>query len=127
MIPKRRSCPLSATVGKTSAGAVEYVPVARVASLVQTIERLKKRGYWVTGADMEGRTECFEADFTGALALVIGGEGKGLSRLVRESCDFLVRLPMMGHINSLNASAAAAVLMYEAVRQRRQKAMERPG
>ncbi len=126
IIPKRRSCPLSAAVAKTSAGAVEYVPVARAANLVQTIGRLKERGYWVAGADMTGRAEYYEADLTGALALVIGGEGKGLSRLVKEKCDFLVRLPMMGRINSLNASVAAAVLMYEAVRQRR-KASDRSG
>ncbi len=118
IIPKRRSCPLSATVAKTSAGAVEYVPVARVASLAQTIEQLKKRGYWIAGADMEGREMYYEADLTGALAIVIGGEGKGLSRLVRERCDYLVQMPMQGRINSLNASAAGAVLMYEALRQR---------
>jgi len=118
IIPKRRSCSLSATVAKTSAGAVEYVPVARVASLAQTIEQLKERGYWIAGADMAGSEMYYEADLTGALAIVIGGEGKGLSRLVRERCDYLVQMPMQGRINSLNASAAGAVLMYEALRQR---------
>ncbi len=127
VIPKRRSCPLSAAVAKTSAGAVEYVPVARTANLVQTIGRLKERGYWVAGADMAGKAEYYETDLTGAVALVIGGEGKGLSRLVKEKCDFLVRLPMVGRINSLNASVAAAVLMYEVVRQRRQKTTEQSG
>lgn len=118
LIPQRRSCPLSATVGKTSAGAVEYVPVARVGNVVQTIKKLKAAGFWVAGADMDGTQVYYEADFTGALVLVIGGEGRGLSRLTRENCDFLVRLPMAGHINSLNASVAGAILLYEALRQR---------
>ena len=122
LIPQRRSCPLSVAVAKTSVGAVEYVPVAQVGNVVQTIQRLKEAGVWVAGADMEGRQVHYEADFTGPLALVIGSEGKGLSRLTKENCDFLVRLPMWGHIQSLNASVAGAVLLYEVLRQRQQKA-----
>lgn len=113
IIPKRRSAGLSFAVSKASAGAVEYVPVARVTNISNTIEELKKRGVWVYGADMDGRiyTEC---DFSGAKALVIGNEGKGISRLVREKCDEIVSLPMKGKIKSLNASVAAGVLMYAA-------------
>ncbi|MCR5030740.1 MAG: 23S rRNA (guanosine(2251)-2'-O)-methyltransferase RlmB [Selenomonadaceae bacterium] len=121
LIPKRRSCPLSATVAKTSAGAVEYVPVARIGNVAQTIRELKKAGFWIVGADMDGTADYFEADLTGALVLVIGSEGRGISRLVRESCDVLVRIPMLGKINSLNASVAGAVLMYESLRQRRER------
>lgn len=119
IVPKRRSASLSAVVAKTSAGAVAYVPVARVSNLVQTIERLKEAGVWVAGAAGEAEDDVYRANLTGPLAIVIGNEGRGLSRLVRESCDFLVSLPMMGRINSLNASVAAGVLLYEAVRQRR--------
>jgi len=118
LIPKRRSCPLSATVAKTSAGAVEYVPVARIGNVVQTIETLKKEGFWVVGADMKGTSDYYETDLTGATVLVVGNEGKGISRLVRESCDVLVRIPMVGQINSLNVSVAGAILMYEVLRQR---------
>ena len=118
LIPKRRSVPLSATVAKTSAGAVEYVPVARIGNIVQTMKKLQQRGLWAVGADMDGSAECFEADLTGPLLLVIGGEGRGLGRLVKETCDMIVRIPMNGSINSLNASVAASVLMYESVRQR---------
>lgn len=121
LIPKRRSCPLSATVAKTSAGAVEYVPVARIGNVAQTIRELKKAGFWIVGADMDGTADYFEADLTGALVLIIGSEGRGISRLVRESCDVLVRIPMLGKINSLNASVAGAVLMYESLRQRRER------
>ena len=121
LIPKRRSCPLSATVAKTSAGAVEYVPVARIGNVAQTIRELKKEGFWIVGADMDGASDYFEADLTGALVLVIGSEGRGISRLVRESCDVLVRIPMLGKINSLNASVAGAILMYESLRQRRER------
>lgn len=119
IVPKRRSASLSAVVAKTSAGAVAYVPVARVSNMVQTIERLKEAGVWVAGAAGEAKDDVYRANLTGPLAIVIGNEGRGLSRLVRESCDFLVSLPMMGRINSLNASVAAGVLLYEAVRQRR--------
>ena len=121
LIPKRRSCPLSSTVAKTSAGAVEYVPVARIGNIAQTLKELKKRGLWVVGADMDGSQEYYAANLTGPLVLVIGGEGRGVSRLTRESCDFLVQLPMQGHINSLNASVAGSILMYEVLRQRRLK------
>lgn len=118
LIPKRRSCPLSATVAKTSAGAVEYVPVARIGNIAQTIKELKKLGFWVVGADMDGDKKYYEADLTGALVLIIGNEGKGISRLTREQCDFLVQIPMAGKINSLNASVAGSILMYESFKQR---------
>lgn len=111
IIPKRRSAGLSFAVSKASAGAVEYVPVARVTNISNTIEELKKRGVWVYGADMNG-TDYTDCDFSGAAALVIGNEGKGISRLVREKCDEIVSLPMKGKIKSLNASVAAGVLMY---------------
>ncbi len=121
LIPKRRSCPLSATVAKTSAGAVEYVPVARIGNIVQTIQALKEEGFWIVGADMNGTSDYFDADLTGPLVIVVGNEGKGISRLVRENCDILVRIPMLGSINSLNVSVAGAVLMYESLRQRQKK------
>ena len=118
LIPKRRSVPLSATVAKTSAGAVEYVPVARIGNMVQTIRRLKDEGLWVAAADMDG-TDYYEADMTGPLLLIVGSEGHGVGRLVKEQCDFVVRIPMMGKINSLNASVAAGILAWEVVRQNR--------
>ena len=118
IIPKRRSVGLTAVVGKASAGAVEYMPVARVANLTQTIEALKKQGVWVFGTAADADTALYSADLKGPAAIVIGSEGEGMSRLVAESCDFKVSIPMKGHISSLNASAAAAILLYEAVRQR---------
>ena len=118
IIPKRRSAGLTAIVGKTSAGAVSYMPVARVANLTATIEDLKKAGVWVFGTAAEGTTTLYDADLKGPAAIVIGSEGDGISRLVAEKCDFLVSIPMKGKISSLNASAAAAILTYEAVRQR---------
>ena len=118
VIPKRRSAGLTAIVGKTSAGAVSYLPVARVPNLPALLRELKDAGVWVFGTAAEGTTALYEADLKGPAAIVIGSEGDGLGRLVRESCDFLVSIPMKGHINSLNASAAAAVVLYEAVRQR---------
>ncbi|MDF2668402.1 MAG: methyltransferase [Paenibacillus sp.] len=118
IIPKRRSVGLTATVSKTSAGAIEYVPVARVTNLAQTIERLKEAGIWIAGADVSGEQNVYKADFKMPLAIVIGNEGKGIGRLIKDKCDFLVTLPMQGRINSLNASVAASVLMYEVVRQR---------
>lgn len=118
IIPKRRSVGLTAVVGKASAGAVEYLPVARVSNLVAAMEDLKKRGVWIYGAAAEGATELYKADLKGPAAIVIGNEGAGMSRLVSEHCDLLVSIPMKGKISSLNASAAAAVLLYEAVRQR---------
>lgn len=121
IIPKNRSAGINAVVAKTSAGAVSYTPVARVTNLGQTIDLLKERGIWVTGADMSGESTLYKTDLTGAIALVVGSEGKGISRLVRQKCDFLVQIPMFGEINSLNASVAAAVMMYEIVRQRLNK------
>ncbi len=118
LIPKRRSAPLSATVARTSAGAVEYVPVARVGNVVQAIEGLKKAGLWVVGADMDGDKPYHQADLRGPVLVVVGGEGRGLSRLVKEACDFLVRIPMRGKISSLNASVACSLLLYEVYRQR---------
>lgn len=118
LIPKHRSCPLSATVAKTSAGAVEHVPVARVGNMVQTIKKLKQEGLWVAAADMDGK-DYYDTDLTGPLLLIIGSEGQGVGRLVKEQCDFVVRIPMVGKINSLNASVAGSILMYEAMKQRR--------
>lgn len=118
LLPKRRSVPLNATVAKTSAGAIEYVPVAHIGNVAQTLKGLKEKGFWVAGADMEGQQPYYEANLTGPLVLVVGSEGKGMSRLTREACDFLVSLPMAGRINSLNASVAGSILMYEAMRQR---------
>lgn len=112
IIPKRRSASLNFTVGKTSAGALEYMPVARVSNIAAAIDEVKKRGCWVYGADMNG-SDYKLTDFTGGVALVVGSEGQGMSRLVREKCDFIVSLPMKGKINSLNASVAAGILMYE--------------
>lgn len=120
LIPKRRSCPLSATVAKTSAGAVEHVPVARIGNIVQTIKTLKEEGLWVAGADMDGKNY-YETDLTGPLLLVVGSEGQGIGRLVKEQCDFIVRIPMLGAINSLNASVAGSVLMFEVTKQRLSK------
>lgn len=120
IIPKRRSAQLTTTVAKASAGAVEHMPVARVTNLVQTIKKLQQQGIWVVGADMDGEALHWDSKLEGPVALVIGGEGKGLGRLVKETCDVVVRLPMVGRINSLNASVAAGVLIYEVVRQRMQ-------
>ena len=118
IIPKRRSAGLTAVVAKTSAGAVSHLPVARVANLPSLLKELKKAGIWVFGADAAGTVPLYEADLKGPAAIVIGSEGSGMSRLVAETCDVLVRIPMKGKLNSLNASAAAAILLYEAVRQR---------
>ena len=118
IIPKRRSAGLTAVVAKTSAGAVSYLPVARVPNIPALLKDLQKRGLWVFGAAAEGDRPLYEADLRSPAAIVIGSEGDGMGRLVRESCDFLVSIPMKGRISSLNASAAAAVLLYEALRQR---------
>lgn len=118
VIPKRRSVGLTATAAKASAGAIEHIGVARVTNLAAAIDELKKNGVWVFGADAGGDKQLYEADFAGAAAIVIGSEGAGLSRIVHDKCDFIVSIPMKGKVNSLNASAAAAVLLYEAVRQR---------
>ena len=118
IIPKRRSAGLTAVVAKTSAGAVSYLPVARVSNIPALLEQLKQEGLWVFGTAAEGNTTLYDADLKGPAAIVIGSEGTGMSRLTVQRCDFLVRIPMKGHISSLNASAAAAILLYEAVRQR---------
>ena len=118
VIPKRRSAGLTAIVAKTSAGAVSYLPVARVPNLTALLKELKEQGLWVFGTAADGGTSLYQADLKGPAAIVIGSEGDGMSRLVREQCDFLVSIPMRGQVNSLNASAAAAVVLYEAVRQR---------
>ena len=118
IIPKRRSAGLTAVVAKTSAGAVSYLPVARVPNLTALLKDLKAQGLWVYGTAAESSAPLYQADLTGPAVIVIGSEGEGMSRLVREQCDFLLSIPMRGQVNSLNASAAAAVVLYEAVRQR---------
>ena len=118
IIPKRRSVGLTATVAKASAGAVEYMKVARVTNINSAIAELKDRGVWVFGTAAEGSIPMYQADLTGPAAIVIGNEGAGLSPLVRKNCDVMVNIPMAGRISSLNASAAASILLYEAVRQR---------
>ncbi|MGM9584616.1 MAG: 23S rRNA (guanosine(2251)-2'-O)-methyltransferase RlmB [Faecousia sp.] len=118
IIPKRRSVGLTATVAKASAGAVEYMKVARVTNINAAISELKEKGVWIYGTAAEGSIPMYQADLTGAAAIVIGNEGEGLSQLVRKNCDVMVSIPMKGHISSLNASAAASILLYEAVRQR---------
>ncbi len=118
IIPKRRSAGLTAVVAKASAGAVSYMPVARVPNIPALLKDLQQRGLWIFGTAAEGDVSLYQADLKGAAAIVIGSEGDGMSRLARENCDFLVSIPMRGHISSLNASAAAAILLYEALRQR---------
>ena len=118
IIPKRRSVGLTATVAKASAGAVEYMKVARVTNITKTIQDLKEKGVWVFGTAAEGSIPMYKADLTGHTAIVIGNEGDGMSPLVRKNCDVMVHIPMKGSISSLNASAAASILLYEAVRQR---------
>lgn len=117
VIPKRRAAMVNQTVYKSSAGAVEHMMVAQVGNISQTIDDLKKEGLWIYGADMDGENEYFKTELKGAIALVIGNEGKGLSRLVKEKCDVLVKIPMTGKVGSLNASNAASILIYEVVRQ----------
>ena len=118
IIPKRRSVGLTATVAKASAGAVEYMKVARVTNINNAINELKEKGVWIFGTAAEGSVPMYKADLTGPAAIVIGNEGDGMSQLVRKNCDMLVHIPMSGRISSLNASAAASILLYEAVRQR---------
>lgn len=118
VIPERRSVSLDAYVAKASAGALEYVPVARETNLTQFVERLKKRGYWIFGSTPEGGVSLKEADFHGKIALIIGSEGKGMSQKLREHCDFLLQIPMFGQLNSLNASVACGILCFEAAMQR---------
>ena len=117
IVPKRRSAGLTTAVYKASAGAVEYVPVARVSNISETLKELKKRGLWIYGLDMDGEVWC-KTDLKGAVALVVGSEGQGIGRLVREQCDFVLSLPMAGQISSLNASVACGVILYEAARQK---------
>ena len=119
VIPERRAAGLTAAVARSSAGAIEYVPVARTVNVAQSLARLGKAGLWTVGIDAEAETEFTEVDLVQPTAIVIGGEGKGLSRLVRERCDILASIPMRGKVTSLNASVAAALVLYEALRQRR--------
>lgn len=118
IISKRRAVGLTPAVAKASAGAVEYVRVSRVTNISQTIKYLKEKGIWVAGADMDGEKMYYEADLSGPIALVIGSEGEGMGKLIKNNCDFIVKMPMKGQISSLNAGVAGAVLMYEVVRQR---------
>jgi len=118
VIPKNRSATLNATVAKTSSGAVMHTAVAKVSNISQTIELLKKEGVWVVGTDLSAKQTPYDVDLKGSIAIVIGSEDKGISRLSREKCDFLVKIPMLGEVQSLNAGAAAAILLFEAVRQR---------
>lgn len=117
IIPKRRSALVTATVAKASAGAIEYTKIAKVTNLNQAIKELKENGVWVAALDMDGEI-CYNKDLRGPLAVVIGSEGRGVSRLVKENCDFVVSIPMFGEISSLNASVAAGVIMYEVRKQR---------
>ena len=121
IIPKNRSVSLNSTVAKTSAGAAEYTRVARVTNIARTIELLKEKGIWVVGTDRSATQYHFECDLSGPVAVIIGSESDGISRLTREHCDFLVKIPMLGEIQSLNASVAAGVLLYEIVRRRMNK------
>ncbi|MBU5485013.1 23S rRNA (guanosine(2251)-2'-O)-methyltransferase RlmB [Clostridium sp. MSJ-11] len=118
IIPKRRNVGITPVVYKSSAGAIEYMKIAKVPNINTTIEYLKKEGIWVYGADMDTETHSYEADFSGSAALVIGSEGRGISKLTKEKCDLLVKIPMRGEITSLNASVAGGILMYEILRQR---------
>lgn len=120
VIPKRRAAGITEVIAKTSAGAIEYMRCARVSNIVQTIEKLKAKGVWIAACDMDGTT-LFDADLKGPIGIVIGGEGYGIGKLVKEKCDFVVSIPMKGQINSLNASNAAAVVIYEVTRQRNGK------
>ena len=116
IIPKDRSVEVNKTVMKTSVGSIENIKIAKVGNLVNTIKELKEKGYWIIGTDMEGK-DYKEIDYTGKIVIIIGNEGKGLSRLVKEKCDFIASIPMRGKVNSLNASVAAAIIIYEAVRK----------
>ena len=118
ILPKNRSVEVNATVMKTSAGALEYVKIAQVTNIAQTMKELKRKGFSIAGTDMDGTTDS-DIDYKGKMALVIGNEGKGMSRIVKENCDFIASIPMIGKINSLNASVAAGIMIYEAVRLRK--------
>ena len=118
IIPKNRSVSLNSTVAKVSTGAIEYVDVAQVTNLVQTLKELKKEGYWVIGLEMEGSVDYREQDYLGKIVVIIGSEGKGISRLVKEECDYMINIPMVGHVTSLNASVSASIIFYEILRKR---------
>lgn len=117
VVPKRRSVGLTATVAKTSAGAIEHIPVCRVSNLSQTVEMLQKRGFWAAAADAAGTAPLYETDLRGKLALVVGSEGEGVGRLLRERCDYVLSIPMVGNMSSLNASVATGIILYEVLRQ----------
>ena len=119
VIPKNRSVGVNSTVVKTSVGAINNIPVAMVTNLGRTIEELKKSGFWIVGTDMDGESDFKDIDYTGKIAIVIGNEGKGMSDIVKKSCDFVVRIPMYGKVNSLNASVSAGLLIYEAIRNKK--------
>ena len=121
IIPKRRAVGLTAVVAKASTGAIEHVPVVRVTNLAQTVDELKERGVWIAGTDAKGSADYRKMDATLPLAIIIGSEGKGMARLLKDKCDFLYHLPMIGHVTSLNASVAAALLMYEVYRKRNEQ------
>lgn len=127
IVPNRRAAGLTMTVARTSAGAVNYVPVVQVSNIVRTLKQLKELNIWVAGADMGGAQDYWDAQLAGPLALVVGGEDKGLGRLVRETCDFVLRIPVSGKVNSLNAGVAGALLMFEVKRQRRSANGNTPG
>lgn len=118
IIPKNRSVSLNSTVAKVSTGAIEHIDVVQVTNLNQTITELKKNGYWIIGLEMDGSIDYRKQDYHGKIAIVIGSEGKGISRLVKDNCDFLVHIPMFGHVTSLNASVSASILFYEVLRNR---------
>lgn len=119
LLPKRHAAPINHTVAKTSAGALEHMPIVQIGNIVQELKRLKKLGFWVIGMDMDGTAEYYDTPLTTPVVIVIGSEGKGMSRLTKENCDILARIPMFGKVNSLNASVSAALILYETVRQRR--------
>lgn len=118
VIAKRRAVGLTEVVSKTSAGAIEHIPIVKATNIVQVLEKLKERGLWIYGADMDGENQFFNQEMKGPVGLVVGSEGKGMGRLVKETCDFIVRIPLKGKVTSLNASVASSILMYEIVRQR---------
>jgi 23S rRNA (guanosine2251-2'-O)-methyltransferase len=118
IIPKNRSVSLNSTVAKVSTGAIEHVDTVQVTNLVMALKELKKQGYWVIGLELDGSVDYRKQDYSGKIVVVIGSEGKGISRLVKEECDFCVNIPMYGHVNSLNASVSAAILFYEILRNR---------
>lgn len=118
IIPKRRNVGITPTVYKTSAGAVEHMKIAKVTNINTVIDELKKKGIWIYGADMDGESYCFDVDFAGSTALVVGSEGRGISKLTKNKCDVIVKIPMIGKINSLNASVAGGIMMYEVLKQR---------